>query len=416
MKKMNHTMTADAAPVETGATSLALKQRLPRVAVIFAYLFCVVYITLLSRSVSLNRSIHTELFKAWREWFSGDREVGRSVIENIVLFVPLGFLKASLSFADGKSRRKTAVVTLLLGLLVSLGIEIMQYRSGRGWFDVDDLFNNVLGTLLGLLAAQLAFAVLDQKKRAGRLILFGFLPAVMLISGVLGCWLMRDMVSATNNLHADQFWFSVDSVRADGFSGRCLLYDQPKSTYRLFLVRGSKKREVNVVIRRGEEFIAKAEPTEQKYELQVQFSGYPLMSTGVYWNRGVLSYTPDDVREPSGADGQPLLPKATLKAYSEEWDCYVYQSGTELIWLIGSKVAPDAELICQLQTNEPERLPDNRIPYGFDNLGFLASEAETTIGAYRSFTRGIPSDYNVTSITVGLNTDGKVVWNSAFRP
>lgn len=415
MEKMDHTMTADAAPVKTGATSVASKGRLIRVAVIFAYLLCVAYITLFSRTVSLNRTLHTSLFAAWREWFGGDSEVGKSIIENIVLFVPLGFLKASNCFADGKKRKKTAVVTLLLGFLVSLGIELMQYRSGRGWFDVDDLFNNVLGTLLGLLAARAAFAVFDQTKRAGRLILFGVLPAVMLVAGLVGGWLMRDMVVASN-LHADQFWFSVDSMRADGFNGRCELYGQPRAAYKLYLVRGSKKKEVNVVIRRGEEYIAKAEPTEQKYELQVQFEGYPMMSTGVYWNRGSLSYTAEDVREPSGADGKPLLPKATLKACSEEWDCYVYQSKGELIWLIGPSVASDAELICQVQTNEPELLPSYSVESGFENLGFLASEAETALGAYRSFTRAIPTDYKVTAITVGLNLGGKVVWNSALRP
>lgn len=65
--------------------------------------------------------------------------------QNTVLFIPFGFLLC----AAGK-RPRTAWV-LLLGLLLSLFIEICQLLFRLGFFEADDILHNVLGTYAGIL-------------------------------------------------------------------------------------------------------------------------------------------------------------------------------------------------------------------------------------------------------------------------
>ena len=65
------------------------------------------------------------------------------IILNIVCFIPVGLL-VRLLFEKHRWAK-----ALLAGLLVSLTIELSQLIWHRGVFDVNDLFNNALGALIG---------------------------------------------------------------------------------------------------------------------------------------------------------------------------------------------------------------------------------------------------------------------------
>lgn len=67
----------------------------------------------------------------------------RDLILNIVCFIPVGLLVGLLL---EKYRWAKA---LLAGLLISLTIEFSQLIWHRGVFDVNDLFNNALGAMIG---------------------------------------------------------------------------------------------------------------------------------------------------------------------------------------------------------------------------------------------------------------------------
>lgn len=70
---------------------------------------------------------------------------------NIILFVPFGFLFPTI-FRDFFKRFKVSEVsTVFIGCIFSLAIETMQYITGRGLADIDDLINNTLGAILGYL-------------------------------------------------------------------------------------------------------------------------------------------------------------------------------------------------------------------------------------------------------------------------
>ncbi len=62
---------------------------------------------------------------------------------NITLFVPLGFLLPL------SCKKFTFYKTILAGFLLSLTIEITQYLAHLGCCDIDDIFNNTFGAVLG---------------------------------------------------------------------------------------------------------------------------------------------------------------------------------------------------------------------------------------------------------------------------
>lgn len=68
------------------------------------------------------------------------------ILLNILLFVPFGFLLPTMA----KFFRKL-IVTGLLGFLTSVAIETIQFFTGLGIFDIDDLLNNTIGALAGYI-------------------------------------------------------------------------------------------------------------------------------------------------------------------------------------------------------------------------------------------------------------------------
>jgi glycopeptide antibiotics resistance protein len=67
----------------------------------------------------------------------------KDLILNIVCFIPVGLLVGLLL------EKHRLAKALLVGLLVSLMIEFSQLIWHRGVFDVNDLFNNALGAMIG---------------------------------------------------------------------------------------------------------------------------------------------------------------------------------------------------------------------------------------------------------------------------
>ena len=68
-------------------------------------------------------------------------------IMNFALFVPWGVLLGLYRTSQKASRN--VVMTTLIGFITSFCIELIQLVTGRGRFEVTDLFTNVLGTFFG---------------------------------------------------------------------------------------------------------------------------------------------------------------------------------------------------------------------------------------------------------------------------
>ena len=111
---------------------------------LIGWLGLTLFVTLL-RSEPGFREWNFHLFLAWREaWNQFALRAWLNVLLNIALFVPLGLLLPLLSH-----RFRSWYAMLPAGLAVSLAIELGQLATARGMFDVDDLFTNTLGAMVG---------------------------------------------------------------------------------------------------------------------------------------------------------------------------------------------------------------------------------------------------------------------------
>ena len=104
------------------------------------YTFFIIYMAVLSRGVAKQSCIKMDLLQCYLQP-SGISY--RDVLVNIVGFIPVGILAGLLS------RRHLVPKALLAGLLLSLSVECSQLLWSRGVFDVDDIFNNSLGAVIG---------------------------------------------------------------------------------------------------------------------------------------------------------------------------------------------------------------------------------------------------------------------------
>lgn len=106
------------------------------------YICVVLIIALFSREPGSRNAIDLIPFSTWSL-----SPVGQAyVIENILMFIPFGLFIALLS-----PRMHHLRYCLLAGFIVSLSIETIQLITECGYFQVDDLLTNVLGTAIGWL-------------------------------------------------------------------------------------------------------------------------------------------------------------------------------------------------------------------------------------------------------------------------
>lgn len=80
-------------------------------------------------------------------------EMYRSMLMNVFLFVPLGL---SLPFIFGGGTGKRILMTILVGLVLSVTVEAIQYFAHLGLAETDDVICNTLGTAIGSCAYLLA--------------------------------------------------------------------------------------------------------------------------------------------------------------------------------------------------------------------------------------------------------------------
>lgn len=116
------------------------------VAAFVIYLSLMLIITFLSRESGGSEGFDLELFSTWG---INDRN-NAFVIENVLLFVPYGFLGCLVCRRCGHF-----LPCLALGALTSLCIETMQLITGRGIFQIDDILTNTLGAVIGFVIYKL---------------------------------------------------------------------------------------------------------------------------------------------------------------------------------------------------------------------------------------------------------------------
>lgn len=121
------------------------------------YLAIFLFLTLFGRQT--NPVMRYELSFLWeyRLAFAGHREYMRQILDNMLLFVPMGILYGELRKNGSPKRHGSAGESggacwrcvFFAGALLSLAVEFLQLVSRRGLFEFDDILNNTIGMAAG---------------------------------------------------------------------------------------------------------------------------------------------------------------------------------------------------------------------------------------------------------------------------
>lgn len=148
------------------------------------------FVTVLRHESYVFRPYNFQLFRAWIEaWNQFTLQSWLNVMLNIALFVPLGFLLPILCRWVDKWYRM-----LLAGFGTSLLVECIQLITCRGIFDVDDLFTNTLGAMLGWSMMMLLRTLLRRENGWGkRCCAYLALPAsfALVMAGLFGYYAVK---------------------------------------------------------------------------------------------------------------------------------------------------------------------------------------------------------------------------------
>ena len=104
--------------------------------------FLILYITILRRAPGYNENIRLHL-KLWP-----NAGVWAGNLLNLVLYIPFGW-----TGQRWKPNRKKIVVA---AFMLSVCCEVLQYFTGRGMADVNDVLFNTLGAAVGIWLAEKA--------------------------------------------------------------------------------------------------------------------------------------------------------------------------------------------------------------------------------------------------------------------
>lgn len=96
------------------------------------------YITLMNRELNDSKA-ELEIFWSYKKIYS-DQTLRIEILKNIWLFVPLGSILRKLCSLRW---------VLLIAISISVAIEIIQYVTGLGLAEYDDIISNVIGALIG---------------------------------------------------------------------------------------------------------------------------------------------------------------------------------------------------------------------------------------------------------------------------
>ena len=135
------------------------------------YLWLLFYLLFFSETYGRTDAVHEyrynlELFKEIKRFWYNWETVGlKSVIinlgGNIVAFAPFGFLLPMIC-----RRGKRVFCCTMMTALFSLAVETVQLITMVGAFDVDDIFLNTIGGLLGYIGYEILFGIRERRTRA----------------------------------------------------------------------------------------------------------------------------------------------------------------------------------------------------------------------------------------------------------
>ncbi len=122
------------------------------------YIFFVLCSTVLFRPCNENDGYSIKPFWSYLAIQNGRTDLMQANIMNMVIFIPIGVLFGCLS-----KGLKWWMVTLI-GVGISLSIEILQFLLKRGFAEVDDVIHNTLGCLVGFVTVAVIKRIWNNSK------------------------------------------------------------------------------------------------------------------------------------------------------------------------------------------------------------------------------------------------------------
>lgn len=115
-----------------------------------AYFGIIVYATLFVRIGTFEQSVQMIPFRRMHLAIAKENySLMRHDILNALMFVPVGFM---IPIINRKEFQKLSY-SFLFGIVISTLIETTQMLTHLGMFDIDDIFSNTIGTLVGYLCS-----------------------------------------------------------------------------------------------------------------------------------------------------------------------------------------------------------------------------------------------------------------------
>lgn len=110
--------------------------------------------TVLIRHPFTGNHFQPVLFWSWKAW---DKQKNQ-ILSNVIMFIPIGILTGRLWKWRG----------LLVALGMSVTVELLQMITQRGLCEFDDVADNVLGALIGVVITLLVQRIAEQLSNTKR--------------------------------------------------------------------------------------------------------------------------------------------------------------------------------------------------------------------------------------------------------
>jgi glycopeptide antibiotics resistance protein len=149
-----------------------LPNKIVLISIIAIYITFVLYMTLLNRKIGKSIDYKLDLFWSYKEMLRvSEKYYFKEIVLNIALFVPFGFLLPMMF------EKLTSIKTiLLLAFIFSLFIETSQLVFKIGLFELDDLFDNTLGAVIGYGIIYSLASLVSNKKEKVKGFVLGLMP------------------------------------------------------------------------------------------------------------------------------------------------------------------------------------------------------------------------------------------------
>lgn len=250
---------------------------------LIGYLIMVIGVTFLNRGSRMFGDTNLHFLSSYRDaWNAFNSTKWKLIILNIFMLMPLGILLPLLN-----SRFRKLKLTLAAAFLMTLTIETGQLITGYGIFELDDIFNNVIGAIIGYGIIMVIITFVEGKKNYKKSIVY-LLPLIIIISSaiaIVGIYNSKEFgnlyISHSYKINMKDIDLSLNT-EIDNESKEVFLNDNKFNISKIPIYEAKTYDKES-----GKEFFTnflKRKHIEE--EIQVD----PYNDMAIYWSRGEPSY------------------------------------------------------------------------------------------------------------------------------